>query len=71
MDEREARNDLDKAEADIANAQKRVQHQRGLIEKLARDGHDTAAAEDLLRILLVSLDAMETHRRTILTELGI
>ena len=36
------------AERNVAQGERQLEHQRGLIEELRRDGHDTHKAEELL-----------------------
>jgi len=49
----------------IARAEEMVSEQRQLIERMARDGHDTRMAETLLRTMLTTLEQMREHRRMI------
>jgi hypothetical protein len=41
-------NDLSRAEAHVANGQKRIAQQHQIIAELDREGHDTAPAKDML-----------------------
>jgi hypothetical protein len=41
-------NDLSRAEAHVANGQKRIAQQHEIIAELDREGHDTAPAKDML-----------------------
>jgi hypothetical protein len=41
-------NDLSRAEAHVANGQKRIAKQHEIIAELDREGHDTAPAKDML-----------------------
>jgi Fe2+ or Zn2+ uptake regulation protein len=61
--------DLDRADAHIAQAEERVAQQRMRIVELARDGHNTKTAEELLRVLKESLATMKAHREQIVEEL--
>ena len=68
MDQRQM---LAKADADIADAKQCIARQQGLIEKIARSGRDTRAAEELLATMHNTLHAMQAYRRTIVTELRV
>lgn len=57
--------DLEKAERDIRDGERRVAQQRQLIAALRRDGHNTAEAEQLLWSLQQSLTAWSEHRELI------
>jgi hypothetical protein len=63
------RQDLDKADADIAAGEKRVTEQITLIERLAAEGQDTTEARKLLRNYETTLEAWRDHRRLILEEI--
>ena len=58
--------ELAKADADIAAGERRVAEQIELIEWLAKHHHDTAMAEQLLRVFEQTLDAWREHRQLIL-----
>jgi hypothetical protein len=58
------------ADRDIAGAHARINHQAQVLRKLDVDGHDTTEAEDLLRVLRDSLDAMQGYRGHILRDLA-
>jgi len=62
---------LAKADADIADAERCIARQQGLIEKIARSGRDTRAAEQLLATMHNTLHAMQVYRRTLLVELRV
>ena len=62
--------DLEKAEQDLRDGEARIAHQRGLIDELRRDGHNTLDAEKLLWTLQQSLDIWKSHRDTIRTLLA-
>lgn len=70
IDQKVTKRHLDQAESDIAAGQERIEDQRSLIEKMRREGHDIAVAEQLLQTLEHSLGAMKHHRNVILEELG-
>jgi Fe2+ or Zn2+ uptake regulation protein len=61
--------DLGRADEHIAQAEERINQQRMRIAELARDGHDTTTAEELLRVLDESLATMKAHRAQIVAEL--
>jgi hypothetical protein len=46
----------------IADAQRRIDRQRQLVDELERDGHDTKEARALLETMLKLLQQMERHR---------
>jgi hypothetical protein len=58
------------ADSDIADAHARINHQAQVVHELGVDGHDTTEAEDLLRVLRESLDAMRGYRGHILRDLA-
>jgi uncharacterized alpha-E superfamily protein len=64
-----AHDHLRQANWHIAEAERRIEKQRAVIERLAADGHDTASANELLNTMLRSLETMRRHRRTIESEL--
>ncbi|SAK88097.1 hypothetical protein AWB76_06280 [Caballeronia temeraria] len=53
---------LSKADADLMDADARIQHQIDLIVELERDGHDTRAAKKLLAVFRETRAAMQGHR---------
>jgi hypothetical protein len=57
--------DLREAERHIVEAEARIAKQRELIEELARDGHDTTRAIQLLETMTHTLEVMKQHRRLI------
>ena len=52
---------LEQARRHVAAGQQRVEAQERLLVQLARDGHDTTAAADLLETLKSTLAAMLEH----------
>jgi len=62
---------LVKAEREIAAAHKRIALQKQLIAQLTADGHDSMTAETLLATMLQTVEAMESHRASILKALGL
>jgi hypothetical protein len=54
----------------IAEAQARMKRQSEVARKLDASGQDTAAAQELLRVLQQSLDAMLGRREQIVRELS-
>ena len=56
------------AQQHVSEGERRVAHQRALLQELAADGHDTTAAETFLGTLLESLDVMREHLQQILAE---
>ncbi|MBV9527750.1 MAG: hypothetical protein JOZ79_05210 [Sphingomonas sp.] len=52
---------LAQAERHVREAEARILRQHELISRLAREGHDTAEAEKLLRTLLQTLAPMRDH----------
>jgi len=65
MAKKQKQQHLAKAEADIAEADARIERQRAIIDKLTKDGHPTQTAKQILTTMLHSRDAFETHRRII------
>jgi hypothetical protein len=64
------REHLAKAERDIAEGERRITRQMLLIERMGREGHDTAEAEKLLLTLRETLAEWQAHREEILRELA-
>ena len=64
------RENLAKAESDIAEGERRITAQAVLIERLRRDNHETAEAEKLLLSLQQTLDLWNAHRDEILYQIG-
>jgi hypothetical protein len=62
--------ELATANRHIAEAQARIKRQSEVVRKLEASGHDTAAAEEILRLLQQRLDAIHAHRERILHELS-
>src|SRR5262245_26667887 len=71
MGEAQEQRHLAKAEADVANADDRIERQRAIVAKLKNDGHPTDTAEKILATMLRSRNAMEAHRRVILETLAL
>lgn len=65
MDLNDEKQLLAKADIDIDQARARILRQGDIVDELQRDGHDTAAARDLLATLQATLNAMIEHRRLI------
>ena len=63
------REDLAKAEVDIAEGEKRLSEQIALIERLAEHGHDVTEAERLRRNYEQTLEEFRRHRALILYEI--
>jgi hypothetical protein len=61
--------DLATANRHIAESKARVDHQADVARELNADGHDTTEAQELLRVLQQSLDAVKSHRDYLLHEL--
>ena len=62
--------DLALAQRHVDEGEGRVAEQEDRIKLLAADGHDTAAAEDLLRVIRDTLIQMVFHRDLIAVEIG-
>jgi hypothetical protein len=60
--------DLATADRHIAESKARVDRQADVAAELDKDGHDTTEAQDLLRVLQESLDAVKSHREYLLHE---
>jgi hypothetical protein len=58
------------ADRDIAEAHARINQQGQVLREPDVDGHDTTEAEDLLRVLRESLDAMQGYRGHIFRDLA-
>ena len=65
-----AREHLAEANKHIEEAEAQIAGQTALIAELAADGHDTMEAEELLESFIATLDTMQRHRETILSELN-
>ncbi len=70
VDMHKEREDLAKADRDIAEGEKRVAEQIILIHRMAETGQDTALAEEFLRRLEQTLEQWHVHRRLILEALA-
>ena len=64
------RQDLAAADRHIAEGQARIAQQADVVCALDADGHDTTDAQNLLRVMQESLDAMNAHRQQIVRELA-
>jgi len=64
------REDLAKADIDIAEGEKRVAEQIALVERLAAHGHDLTEAKKLLQNYEQTLEAFQAHRQIILDEIA-
>ncbi|MBQ0821513.1 hypothetical protein KBI52_15030 [Microvirga sp. HBU67558] len=60
------REDLVTADRHLAAGEQRIAEQLALIQRMTRDGHDTALARDLLRLLDETMVAWQEHRQLIL-----
>jgi hypothetical protein len=58
------------AKRHVAEAEERIDRQRGIIATLSATGHDVSAAQDLLVTMEVSLEMMRAHLRQIESELA-
>ncbi len=64
------RHDLVMADNHIVEGERRISRQRALIERLRRDGHDSAAADRLLANLEQTLVGWNDHRHAILRRIA-
>jgi hypothetical protein len=55
---------------DLMEGQERIAHQAEVVRELDAGGHDTTDAQNLLRVMQHSLDAVTTHRQQIVRELS-
>jgi len=69
MDAEQEQAHLARAEAEIADAHARIDHQRTIIAHLEALGQSTVTAKSVLQTMLESLEAMEDHRALIKREL--
>ena len=69
VDKQKEREDLAKADRDIADGERRVAAQIILIQQMTEKGQDTALAEQFLRNLEQTLEQWHVHRRLILEAL--
>ena len=60
------REDLIAADLHLAAGEQRIAEQIALIQTMTRQGHDTALARDLLRVLEETLVTWQDHRQLIL-----
>ena len=63
------RKHLAQAERHIAQCKGHIARQQELIQEIAHRGHSTEWAEDLLRVLEMSLRAFENHRKLIVSHM--
>ena len=63
------RQDLAAADRHIAEGQARIAQQADVVCALDADGHDTTDAQNLLRVMQESLDAMNAQRQQIVRAL--
>ena len=66
----ELRQELAKADRHIAEGNGRIARQAEVVCELDRQGHDTRAAQSLLRAMKDAVAAMDTHRQQIVRELS-
>ena len=64
------REHLEKAAGHIAEGERRIAAQTGLVEQLRASGHDTTAAERLLGTLHTTLSVWHQHRDLIVQEIA-
>ncbi|WP_114771326.1 hypothetical protein [Microvirga subterranea] len=67
---RKEREDLAKANVHIAEGERRVAQQIGLIQWMTKKGHDTEEATKLLWNYQTTLETWREHRRLILQEIA-
>ncbi|WP_262272278.1 hypothetical protein [Microvirga yunnanensis] len=60
------RGDLVTADRHLAAGEQRIAEQIALIQRMTRDGYDTALARDLLRLLEETMVTWKDHRQLIL-----
>ena len=58
------------ADRDVTEGQERIARQAEIVRELSADGHDTSDAQNLLRVMQQSLDAVTAHRQQIVRELA-
>ena len=58
------------ADRDVTEGQERIARQAEVVRELSADGHDTSDAQNLLRVMQQSLDAVTAHRQQIVRELA-
>lgn len=66
VDLHQEREHLILADRHLAEGEQRITEQFALIQRMTRQGYDTAVAEDLLRLLEQTLTVWQEHRRLIL-----
>jgi hypothetical protein len=66
----ELRDELAIADRDVTEGQERIARQAEVVCELRADGHDTSDAQNLLRVMQQSLDAVTAHRQQIVRELA-
>jgi hypothetical protein len=62
--------DLDFAQRHVDEGERRLHHERYLLDQLRRAGHDTSAAQELLQILERTQTDLAAHRDRIAKELS-
>ena len=58
------------ADRDVTEGQERIARQAEVVRELRADGHDTSDAQNLIRVMQQSLDAVTAHRQQIVRELA-
>lgn len=66
----QTKNHLALAERHIVEGEQRIADLKALIEQLARGGHNTTDANNLLNVLQDSLTLMRRHRKLIVDEIA-
>lgn len=66
----QTKNHLALAERHIVEGEQRIADLKALIEQLARGGHNTTDANNLLNVLQDSLTLMRRHHKLILDEIA-
>ena len=66
----QTKNHLALAERHIVEGEQRIADPKALIEQLARGGHNTTDANNLLNVLQDSLTLMRRHRKLIVDEIA-
>ncbi|WP_201833795.1 hypothetical protein [Microvirga zambiensis] len=64
------REDLIVADRHLAAGEQRIAEQIALIQKMSREGYDTALARDLLRLLEETMTTWQEHRQLILSAIA-
>ena len=58
------------ADRDVTEGQERIARQAEVVCELRADGHDASDAQNLLRVMQQSFDAVTAHRQQIVRELA-